>query len=90
MASATKRIKHQNTFVEEDKKSLSDVRPRQPSPEFEAWERTIESVNVREELAKLTDEFNAAAKLGPKETSGLVEIQKCFAKLKPQTKTGPA
>jgi len=54
---------------------------------LEARRKKLENLNVQEALAALEDEFNAAVKLGPKETSGLVEMQKWFAKLRPPIKT---
>jgi hypothetical protein len=51
---------------------------------LEARRKKLQNLNVQEALRALEDEFNAALKLGPKETSGLVEMQKWFAKLRPQ------
>jgi len=59
----------------------------QAESDFEARRNELENLNVQEALAALADEFNAALKLGPKETSGLVEMQKWFAKLRPPTNT---
>jgi len=55
--------------------------------EHEAMRQKWENLNVQEALAALEDEFNAALKLGPKETSGLVEMQKSFAKPRPPMNT---
>ncbi len=54
----------------------------QPDPEFEAWKKQVENLNVQVELARLAPEFEEALKRPPKETSGLVEMQKWFAKLR--------
>jgi hypothetical protein len=49
--------------------------------------KRLENLDFQEALAALEKEFNAAIKLGPKETSGLVEMQKWFAKLRPPINT---
>jgi hypothetical protein len=54
---------------------------------LEARRKKLQNLNVQEAIAALEDEFNAAAKLGPKESSGLVEMQKWFAKPRPRIKT---
>lgn len=59
----------------------------QADSDLEARRKKLENLNVQETLAAMADEFNAALKLGPKETSGLVEMQKWFAKLRPPIKT---
>lgn len=56
----------------------------QADSDLEARRKRLQSLDVHEALAVLEDEFNAALKLGPKKTSGLVEMQKWFAKLRPQ------
>lgn len=58
-----------------------------PNSDLDARRKKLENLNVQEALAALEDEFNAALKLGPKETSGLVEMQKWFAKLRPPIRT---
>jgi hypothetical protein len=64
-----------------------DSKGKNLDPELEARIKHIENLNVQEELARLAPEFNEALKRGPKETSGLVEMQKWFAKLRPPVKT---
>ena len=53
-------------------------------PELEAIRRKeIEKMNVHQQLAALECAFNHATRtLPPRETSGLVEMQKWFAKLR--------
>jgi hypothetical protein len=53
-------------------------------PELEAIRREeIEKINVHHQLAALEDAFNHATRTSPpRETSGLVEMQKWFAKLR--------
>jgi len=67
------------------------VRPsdnlEQADSDLGARRKKLRNLNVQEALAALEDEFNAALKLGPKKTSGLVEMQKWFAKLRPPTNT---
>ncbi len=58
--------------------------PEKADSDLEARPRKLQNLNVQEALAELEDEFNAALKLGPKESSGLVEMQKWLAKLRPQ------
>jgi hypothetical protein len=57
---------------------------KQAGPELEAIRRKeIEKINVLESLAALEDEFNYATRnIPPDETSGLVEMQRWFAKLR--------
>jgi hypothetical protein len=59
----------------------------QADSDLETRRKKLQNLNVQEALAALEDEFNAALKLGPKQTSGLVEMQKWFGKLRPQIKT---
>jgi hypothetical protein len=54
---------------------------------LETRREKLQNLNAPEALRALEDEFNAALKLGPKETSGLVEMQKWLAKSKPQMNT---
>jgi hypothetical protein len=63
-----------------------DCLEEQTDSELEARRKKLQNLHVQEALAALEDEFNAALKLGPKESSGLVEMQKWFAKLRPQMK----
>src|ERR1700722_220660 len=56
----------------------------QANSALEARRKKLQNLNVQEALAALEDEFNAALKLGPKETSGLVEMQRWLAKLRPR------
>jgi len=57
---------------------------KRAGPELEAIRRKeIEKIDVREHLAALEGAFNHATRtLPPRETSGLVEMQKWFAKLR--------
>jgi hypothetical protein len=57
---------------------------KQAGPELEAIRRKeIEKINVLESLAALEDAFNYATRnIPPDETSGLVEMQRWFAKLR--------
>jgi len=57
---------------------------RQAGPELEAIRRKeIEKIDVQKELAVLEDAFNYAIKnTKPEPTSGLVEMQRLFAKLR--------
>ncbi len=55
--------------------------PDQNDSDLGARREKLQNLNVQEALAALEDEFNTAVKLGPKESSGLVEMQKWFAKL---------
>jgi hypothetical protein len=61
-----------------------DTLEEQADSELEARRKKLQNLNVQEALAAVEDEFNAALKLGPKESSGLVEMQKWFAKLRPR------
>jgi len=56
---------------------------KEAGPALEAIRRKeIEKINVHEELAALEQAFNYAARsVPPEKTSGLVEMQKWFAKL---------
>jgi hypothetical protein len=57
---------------------------RLAGPELEAVRRKeIEKINVLESLAALEDAFNYATRnVAPSDTSGLVEMQQWFAKLR--------
>jgi hypothetical protein len=57
---------------------------KQAGPELEAIRRKeIEKINVIESLAALEDAFNYATRnVPPSDTSGLVEMQRWFAKLR--------
>ncbi len=57
---------------------------RQAGPELEAIRRKeIENINTLESLAALEGAFNYATRnVPPYETSGLVEMQRWFAKLR--------
>jgi len=57
---------------------------KRAGPELEAIRRKeIEKINVLESLAALDDAFNYALReLPPRQSSGLVEMQNCFAKLR--------
>ncbi len=55
---------------EREAKRLGDA-PEKADFELEARRKRLPNLNVQEALAALEDEFNAALKLGPKESSGL-------------------
>lgn len=76
-----------NQIMDEREETRPHVLPEQADTDLEARRKKLENLNVQEALAALEDEFNAALKLGPKETSGLVEMQKWLAKLRPPIKT---
>jgi hypothetical protein len=67
----------------------SDGSAEYADSDLQARRKRLENFNVQEALSAMEGEFNAALKLGSKDTSGLVEMQKWFAKIPDPRRTRP-